>query len=127
MQESCSKAKLALRQLVGQPLDSRRLLAELTCTGPWLMVGAGYESDSSDTDTTETGDEVESTQGFVLQDDDGGDKFVVKVGCSCISTREWELTCDPLLDCKRPYVQHVCLYHNRWQLQVSTRTQYLRS
>jgi hypothetical protein len=48
------------------------------------MAGAGYERDSSDTDTTETGSEVESTQGFVLQDDDGGDKFVVKVGCSCI-------------------------------------------
>jgi hypothetical protein len=47
--------------------------------GPWLMAGAGYEHESSDVDTTETGTEVESVRGFVLQDDDGGDKFVVKV------------------------------------------------
>ena len=43
------------------------------------MAGAGYESDSNDADTEETGTETESTRGFVLQDDDGGDKFVVQV------------------------------------------------
>jgi len=43
------------------------------------MVGAGYEHESQGSDTTESGSEVESTRGFLLQDDDGGDKFVVKV------------------------------------------------
>ena len=48
-------------------------------TGPWLVADAGYERDASSADTTETGTEVESTRGFALQDDDEGDKFVVKV------------------------------------------------
>jgi hypothetical protein len=54
--------------------------------GPWVMVGGGYQRESSDADTTEEGNEVESSQGFVLQDDDGGDKFVVKVSIPTASS-----------------------------------------
>ena len=65
---------------IGMLACSLYLLMQLTSiVGPWLMAGAGYESDSNDADTEETGTETESTRGFVLQDDDGGDKFVVKV------------------------------------------------
>ena len=43
------------------------------------MLGGGYKGDFSDSDTNKTGTEVESTSGFLLQDNDRGDKFVVKV------------------------------------------------
>ena len=90
------------------------------------MAGAGYERDSSSADTEETGTETESTRGFVLQDDDGGDKFVVKVRRSRfgISLYAADHQC-LLIDIEGPHVQHVCVYHDGWKLQVPTRAQYL--
>lgn len=91
-----------------------------------MMVGGGYERDASSAGTTETGDEVESSQGFVLQDNDGGDKFVVKVTSYSLHQTA-DIDRHNCADCKRSRFQHVCVYHDCWQLEVSTRAQYLCS
>lgn len=43
------------------------------------MAGGGYKRQTSGSDTTTLGKGAFSTRGFVLQDDDVGDKFVTRV------------------------------------------------
>ena len=43
------------------------------------MAGAGYDHKDDGGHVESTEDNTQSTRGFVLQDDDAGDKFVIKV------------------------------------------------
>eukprot|EP00045_Choanoeca_perplexa_P006861 m.59743 g.59743 ORF g.59743 m.59743 type:complete len:2336 (-) comp13823_c0_seq5:1666-8673(-) len=55
------------------------LTARVSGIGPWVVAGGGYQREVSNIKSESNGTSTETSQGFVLRDDDVGDKFVIKV------------------------------------------------